>query len=156
MVKLNKRAAAIRSSIEDGKEYNLSDAVALIKKNAQAKFDETIEVVMCLNVDPKYQDQAVRDVVAMPKALGKEVKIAVFAKGEKAEQAEKAGADIVGSEELVDQVKSGKIDFNHCIATPDMMAVVGTLGKVLGPKGLMPNPKLGTVTMDVAKAIESA
>jgi large subunit ribosomal protein L1 len=154
--KLGKRAASIYKGLDLEKDYTLDEAVTLVKKNAKAKFDETVEVIMRLNVDPKYQDQSIRDMVSMPKGLGKEVKVLVFAKGEKAEEAEKAGADIVGSEELVEEVKQGKVQFDRCIATPDMMALVGTLGKVLGPKGLMPNPKLGTVTPDVATAVKNA
>lgn len=136
--------------------YTLKEAIKLIKQNATAKFDETFEVSMNLNVDPRKADQGVRGVVQLPNGTGKNIRVAVFAKDKKAEEAREAGADIVGAEDLVDQVNKGVIDFDRCIATPDMMATVGRLGKVLGPKGLMPNPKLGTVTFDVKQAVDAA
>jgi large subunit ribosomal protein L1 len=135
--------------------YALSEAVKIIKENANTKFDETIEIALNLGVDPKHADQMVRGVVSLPHGTGKSLRVAVFAKGDKVKEAEDAGADLVGSDELADQIKKGEINFDRVIATPDMMAVVGQLGKVLGPKGLMPNPKLGTVTMDVAAAVKA-
>jgi large subunit ribosomal protein L1 len=156
MAKKGKRFAKAHDNIERGTLYDLSDAVEIIKKNASAKFDETIEIALNLGVDPKHADQMVRGVVSLPHGTGKTLRVAVFAKGDKVKEAEDAGADIVGSDELAAKIKKGEIDFDRCIATPDMMAVVGQLGKVLGPKGLMPNPKLGTVTMDVAKAVKDA
>jgi large subunit ribosomal protein L1 len=152
---VSKRIKAISEKINSEKEYALDEALALVKENANTKFDETIEVVYNLNVDPKYQDQIVREMVAMPEGLGKPIRVAVIAKSDKHEAATKAGADLVGAEELVQAIKGGKIDFDVCVATPDMMSQVGQLGKVLGPKGLMPNPKLGTVTTDVGKAVEN-
>lgn len=152
---MSKRIKAISEKINSEKEYALDEALALVKENANTKFDETIEVVYNLNVDPKYQDQIVREMVAMPEGLGKPIRVAVIAKSDKHEAATKAGADLVGAEELVQAIKGGKIDFDVCVATPDMMSQVGQLGKVLGPKGLMPNPKLGTVTTDVGKAVEN-
>ncbi|MES2097742.1 MAG: 50S ribosomal protein L1 [Pseudomonadota bacterium] len=136
--------------------YNVDDAIALAKKNATSKFDETIEIAMNLGVDPRHADQMVRGVVTLPKGTGKTVRVGVFAKGAKADEAREAGADVVGAEDLMEIVQGGKIDFDRCIATPDMMGVVGRLGKILGPKGMMPNPKLGTVTMDVAGAVKAA
>ena len=136
--------------------YNIDDAIALAKKNATSKFDETIEIAMNLGVDPRHADQMVRGVVTLPKGTGKTVRVGVFAKGAKAEEAKKAGADVVGAEDLFEIVSKGTIDFDRCIATPDMMGVVGRLGKILGPKGMMPNPKLGTVTMNVAEAVKAA
>ena len=136
--------------------YNVDDAIALAKKNATSKFDETIEIAMNLGVDPRHADQMVRGVVTLPKGTGKTVRVGVFAKGAKADEAREAGADVVGAEDLMEIVQGGKIDFDRCIATPDMMGVVGGLGKILGPKGMMPNPKLGTVTMDVAGAVKAA
>ena len=136
--------------------YGLDEAVKLLKENAKAKFDETIELSMNLGIDPRHSDQMVRGVVSLPKGTGKAVRVAVFAKGDKADEAQSAGADIVGADELAEKVEKGEIDFERVIATPDMMPVVGKLGKVLGPKGLMPNPKLGTVTPDVAKAVQDA
>ena len=135
--------------------YSAADAVRMIKERATAKFDETIELSMNLGVDPRHADQMVRGVVALPKGTGKSVRVAVFAKGGKADEATAAGADLVGAEDLAERVQKGDIDFDRCIATPDMMSVVGKLGKILGPRGLMPNPKLGTVTQDVAAAIEA-
>lgn len=155
MAREGKRITAARKTVDVNKSYSLKDAVALLKKNATAKFDETVEVVFNLGVDPKHADQQVRGTVTMPNGLGKSVRVAVFAKGPKAEEAKKAGADVVGAEDLADQVSKGTIDFDRCIATPDMMGLMGRLGKVLGPRGLMPNPKLGTVTNDVAAAVKA-
>ncbi len=155
MAKLSKRQKAL-TEIDRNRFYSADEAIALVKKNATAKFDETIEVAMNLGVDPRHADQMVRGVVSLPKGSGKDVRVAVFAKGDKADEARKAGADVVGAEDLMETVQGGTIDFDRVIATPDMMGVVGRLGKVLGPKGLMPNPKLGTVTMDVAKAVNDA
>lgn len=151
-----KRIKAARASIDAAKLYTLNEAVALLKSTAKVKFDESVDVAMNLGVDPKQSDQQVRGVVAMPHGLGKVVRVAVFAKGDKAEAAKKAGADIVGADDLADMVQKGEMNFDVCIATPDMMAVVGKVGKILGPRGLMPNPKLGTVTPDVEKAIKAA
>jgi len=151
--KNTKRKKAIRDAIDPETEYQLGAAVKMIKDAATAKFDETIEVAMNLNVDPRHADQMVRGVVQLPNGTGKSVRIAVFAKDAKADEARAAGADVVGGEDLAEKIQQGEINFDRCIATPDMMAVVGRLGKVLGPRGLMPNPKLGTVTQDVAAAI---
>ena len=151
--KNTKRMKAIRDAIDPETEYQLGAAVKMIKDAATAKFDETIEVAMNLNVDLRHADQMVRGVVQLPNGTGKSVRIAVFAKDAKADEARAAGADVVGGEDLAEKIQQGEIDFDRCIATPDMMAVVGRLGKVLGPRGLMPNPKLGTVTQDVAAAI---
>ncbi len=153
MSKSTKRMKACYDGVDKEKRYSLTDAVALLKARSSVKFDETFEVAMNLNVDPRHADQMVRGVVNLPHGTGKSVRVAVFAKGPKAEEARKAGAEIVGADDLAEKIQKGEIDFDRCIATPDMMAVVGRLGKVLGPKGLMPNPKLGTVTMDVAKAV---
>jgi len=151
-----KRVNAIREAVK-GKSYlPLPEAVALVKSNATAKFDETIELAMNLGVDPRHADQQVRGSVNLPNGTGKTLRVAVFAKGPKADEAKKAGADIVGAEDLMQEIQGGKMDFDRCIATPDMMAIVGRLGKVLGPRGLMPNPKVGTVTMDVAQAVQDA
>src|SRR6185503_667523 len=136
--------------------YPVDEAISLVKKNATAKFDETVEVAMNLGVDPRHADQMVRGVVSLPKGTGKEVRVAVFAKGDKADEAKAAGADIVGAEDLMQQVQDGNTNFDRVIATPDMMGIVGRLGKVLGPKGLMPNPKLGTVTPNVGEAVKAA
>jgi large subunit ribosomal protein L1 len=155
MAKLTKKAKAL-AGIDRQKLHSVEEAIALVKANASAKFDETIEVAMNLGVDPRHADQMVRGVVNLPKGTGKTMRVAVFAKGPKAEEAKKAGADVVGAEDLMEEMQGGKLDYDRVIATPDMMGVVGRLGKVLGPKGLMPNPKLGTVTMDVAKAVEDA
>jgi len=152
----SKRLNKIYKEIDAEKHYDVSDAIKLVKSNANAKFDESIDIAFNLNVDPKYQDQFIREVVQMPEGLGKEVKIAVISKSDKHEEAKKAGADFVGDDELIAEIKSGKNDFDVCIATPDSMAKVGQLGRVLGPKGLMPNPKLGTVTNDIVKAIQNA
>ena len=155
MAKLTKKRKA-QGAVDREKFYPVDEAISLIKANATAKFDETIEVAMNLGVDPRHADQMVRGVVNLPKGTGKSVRVAVFAKGAKADEASAAGADVVGAEDLMETIQSGKIDFDRVIATPDMMGVVGRLGKVLGPKGLMPNPKLGTVTMDVTKAVTDA
>jgi large subunit ribosomal protein L1 len=155
MAKLSKRQKAM-AEIDRNRFYGVDEAIGIVKGNATAKFDETIEVAMNLGVDPRHADQMVRGVVSLPKGTGKDVRVAVFAKGAKADEAKAAGADVVGAEDLMETVQGGTIDFDRVIATPDMMGVVGRLGKVLGPKGLMPNPKLGTVTMDVAKAVADA
>ena len=155
MAKTGKRLQKAKENIDRTALYALSDAVKIIKENANTKFDETIDIAFNLGVDPKHADQMVRGVVSLPHGTGKSLRVAVFAKGDKVKEAEDAGADLVGSDELADQVKKGEINFDRVIATPDMMAVVGQLGKVLGPKGLMPNPKLGTVTMDVAAAVKA-
>jgi len=155
MTKHSKRQKA-QTEIDRNRFYPADEAISIVKANATAKFDETIEVAMNLGVDPRHADQMVRGVVSLPKGTGKDLRVAVFAKGDKAEEAKKAGADVVGAEDLMESIQGGQIDFDRVIATPDMMGVVGRLGKVLGPKGLMPNPKLGTVTMDVAKAVNDA
>lgn len=155
-MKTSKRMKAIYGTVDSVKRYNLDDAIKLVKGNAKAKFDETVEVAMRLNVDPRKSDQNVRGVVQLPAGTGKSVRVAVFAKGEKAAEAKKAGAEVVGEDDLVEAINAGKIDFDRCIATPDMMGTVGKVAKVLGPKGLMPNPKLGTVTLDVVEAIKAA
>jgi len=155
MTKQSKRQKA-QTQVDREKFYGVDEAIAVVKGNATAKFDETIEIALNLGVDPRHADQMVRGVVSLPKGTGKTVRVAVFAKGDKAEEAKKAGADVVGAEDLMETVQGGTIDFDRVIATPDMMGIVGRLGKVLGPKGLMPNPKLGTVTMDVAKAVTDA
>jgi large subunit ribosomal protein L1 len=151
-----KRIKKAREGVDSRKLYNLSEAVKMVKARASAKFDETVELALNLNVDPRHADQMVRGVVTLPNGTGKTVRVAVFAKGDKAEAAKKAGADIVGAEDLAEAVLKGEMNFDRVIATPDMMAVVGRLGKVLGPRGLMPNPKLGTVTPDVAAAVKAA
>lgn len=156
MAKLSKRAAAIAAKIDRNKLYPVAEALALVKETATAKFDESIDVAVQLGIDPKKSDQLVRGSVVLPAGTGKTVRVAVFAQGEKAEQAKAAGADIVGMEDLADQVKAGNINFDIVIASPDTMRVVGTLGTVLGPRGLMPNPKVGTVTPDVATAVKNA
>ncbi|GAB4147480.1 MAG: 50S ribosomal protein L1 [Sphingomonadales bacterium] len=156
MVKLAKRMKNALQGIDREKLYSVDDAVKLVKANATAKFDETIELAVKLNIDPRHADQMVRGVVSLPKGTGKTVRVAVFAKGDLAEKAKAAGADVVGAEDLAERVQGGEIDFDRVIATPDMMALVGRLGKVLGPKGLMPNPKLGTVTPNVAQAVKDA
>ena len=155
MAKLPKRVAASRDGIDRKKTYPLTEALGLIKERATAKFDETIEVAINLGVDPRHADQMVRGVVQLPHGTGKTVRVAVFARGIKADEATAAGADIVGAEELVEAIQKGEINFDRCIATPDMMPLVGRLGKVLGPRGLMPNPKVGTVTQDVAAAVKA-
>ena len=155
MAKLTKRQKAL-AGVDREKFYGVDEALSLVKANATAKFDETVEVALNLGVDPRHADQMVRGVVNLPKGTGKSVRVAVFAKGAKADEAKAAGADVVGAEDLMETIQGGTIDFDRVIATPDMMGVVGRLGKVLGPKGLMPNPKLGTVTMDVTKAVTDA
>jgi large subunit ribosomal protein L1 len=156
MVKIAKRTAAAREGIDRKKLYALDEAVKMVKARASAKFDETVEVAMNLGVDPRHADQMVRGVVNLPNGTGKTVRVAVFARNEKADEARAAGADIVGAEDLVEQVQGGTINFDRVIATPDMMPLVGRLGKILGPRNLMPNPKVGTVTMDVAGAVKGA
>ena len=156
MAKLSKRVAKSREGIDPNKSYALSDAVKLLKERASVKFDETIEVAMNLGVDPRHADQMVRGVVNLPNGTGRTVRVAVFARGAKAEEATAAGADLVGAEDLVEVVQKGEINFDRCIATPDMMPLVGRLGKVLGPRGMMPNPKVGTVTTDVAGAVKAS
>jgi large subunit ribosomal protein L1 len=155
MAKLSKRQKAL-TEIDRNRFYPVEEAIGIVKTNATAKFDETVEVALNLGVDPRHADQMVRGVVNLPKGTGKSVRVAVFAKGDKAEEAKKAGADVVGADDLMETIQGGQIDFDRVIATPDMMGIVGRLGKVLGPKGLMPNPKLGTVTMDVTKAVTDA
>ena len=154
MAKLTKKQKA--NAISPETLHGVDQAIALAKQNATAKFDETIEVALNLGVDPRHADQMVRGVVTLPKGTGKTVRVAVFARGAKADEATAAGADVVGAEDLMEIIQGGTIDFDRCIATPDMMGIVGRLGKVLGPKGLMPNPKLGTVTMNVAQAVKDA
>ncbi len=156
MAKLGKRIKAAREAFAGKENLSVEEAVALVKANATAKFDETVEIAMNLGVDPRHADQMVRGVVGLPNGTGKTVRVAVFARDAKAEEAKKAGADIVGAEDLMETVQSGKIEFDRCIATPDMMPIVGRLGKVLGPRNLMPNPKVGTVTMDVEAAVKAA
>lgn len=156
MAKHGKRLRNAYEKVDRESHYDLGDAIGIIKGLDALKFDETVEVALNLGVDPRHADQMVRGMVSLPHGTGKDVRIAVFAKGDKAEAAKEAGADIVGAEDLMEQVQKGQIDFDRCIATPDMMAVVGRLGKILGPRGLMPNPKLGTVTMDVAAAVSAA
>lgn len=156
MAKAGKRIRAAREGIDSNKLYPLTEALGLVKGGGATKFDETVELAINLGVDPRHADQMVRGVCILPNGTGKTVKVAVFARGDKAEEAKAAGADIVGAEELVTEVQGGKIDFDRCIATPDMMPLVGRLGKVLGPRGLMPNPKVGTVTPDVAAAVNDA
>ncbi len=151
-----KRRAASLEGLDPTKHYTIEDAVKLVKSRAKAKFDETIEVAMNLGVDPKHADQMVRGVCQLPNGSGRSVRVAVFARGAKADEAKAAGADVVGAEDLVEQVSKGVINFDRCIATPDLMGLVGRLGKVLGPRGLMPNPRVGTVTMDVAGAVKGA
>ena len=156
MTKLGKRLKAGYAPIDRNSSYSVGDAVKLVKDAAKAKFDETVEVAMNLGVDPKHADQMVRGVVALPHGTGKTMRVAVFAKGDKAKEAQDAGADLVGAEDLAEKINGGEMNFDRVIATPDMMGVVGRLGKVLGPRGLMPNPKLGTVTMDVKNAVKNA
>jgi large subunit ribosomal protein L1 len=156
MATIGKRLKAARQGVDRLKLYPVNEAVKLVKERAKAKFDETIEIAMNLGVDPRHADQMVRGVCNLPNGTGRTVRVAVFAKGAKADEAKKAGADVVGAEDLVQEVQGGTINFDRCIATPDMMPLVGRLGKVLGPRGLMPNPKVGTVTMDVAAAVEAA
>lgn len=155
-MKKGKRISAAAANIDRVKAYELNDAVKILKDNAKVKFDETIEVSMNLGVDPRHADQMVRGVVNLPHGTGKAIRVGVFATGAKASEAEEAGADVVGADDLAEKIQNGDIDFDRCIATPDMMPVVGKLGKVLGPRGMMPNPKLGTVTQDVAAAVKAA
>ncbi|SFM75425.1 50S ribosomal protein L1 [Shimia aestuarii] len=156
MAKVGKRTAAAREAFAGKENLTVEEAVALVKGAASAKFDETVEISVQLGVDPRHADQMVRGVVGLPNGTGKTVRVAVFARGPKAEEAQAAGADIVGAEDLMETIQGGTIEFDRCIATPDMMPVVGRLGKVLGPRNLMPNPKVGTVTMDVAQAVQNA
>ena len=156
MAKYGKRTTAAREQFAGKNNVTVEEAVALVKNNAKAKFDETVEIALNLGVDPRHADQMVRGVIALPNGTGKNMRVAVFARDAKAEEAKAAGADIIGAEDLMEIVQSGKIDFDRCIATPDMMPIVGRLGKVLGPRNLMPNPKVGTVTMDIKAAVEAA
>src|SRR6188508_1238003 len=156
MAQTAKRTAAVREGVDRTKLYPLEEAVKMVKERAKAKFDETIEVAMNLGVDPRHADQMVRGIVNLPNGSGRSVRVAVFARGAKADEARAAGADVVGAEDLVEKVQGGNIDFDRCIATPDLMPLVGRLGKVLGPRGMMPNPKIGTVTMDVKSAVAGA
>ncbi len=156
MAKVGKRLKAVREGVDREKFYPLPEAVKVVKSRAKAKFDETVEVAMNLGVDPKHADQMVRGVCALPNGSGRTLRVAVFARGPKAEEAKAAGADVIGAEDLVEQVQGGTINFDRCIATPDLMGLVGRLGKVLGPRGLMPNPRVGTVTMDVTAAVKAA
>jgi large subunit ribosomal protein L1 len=152
----DKRLTAARKKVDRSKSYPLADALKLVKENASAKFDETVELSMNLGIDPRHADQMVRGLIGLPHGTGKTLRIGVFARGAKAEEATTAGADVVGAEDLAEKVQAGEINFDRCIATPDMMALVGRLGKILGPRGLMPNPRLGTVTMDVKGAVAAA
>src|SRR5262245_45099270 len=156
MSKIGKRMKAARTGVDPEKAYAVTEAVNVVKSRAKAKFDETVEIAMNLGIDPKHADQMVRGVCNLPNGSGRTLRVAVFARGAKAEEAKSAGADVVGAEDLVEQVQGGNINFDRCIATPDMMGLVGRLGKVLGPRGLMPNPRVGTVTMDVASAVRGA
>jgi large subunit ribosomal protein L1 len=156
MTKLSKKAKSQAQSVDREKLYGVDEAIAIVKANATSKFDETVELALNLGVDPRHADQMVRGVVTLPKGTGKSVRVGVFARGAKADEAREAGADVVGAEDLLEIVQGGTIDFDRCIATPDMMGLVGRLGKVLGPKGMMPNPKLGTVTMNVGEAVRAA
>ena len=156
MAQHGKRTTKAREGIDREKLYSIDDAVKMIKDRAKAKFDETIEIAMNLGVDPRHADQMVRGVVMLPNGTGRSVRVGVFARGAKADEARAAGADVVGAEDLVEKVQGGSIDFDRCIATPDLMPLVGRLGKVLGPRGMMPNPKVGTVTMDVTGAVKGA
>ena len=156
MAKLSKRQKKIAESVDTTRLYGVDEAIEVVKANATTKFDETVEIALNLGVDPRHADQMVRGVVTLPAGTGKDVRVAVFARGAKADEATAAGADVVGAEDLMETIQGGTIDFDRVIATPDMMGVVGRLGQVLGPKGLMPNPKLGTETMDVTKAVKDA
>ena len=156
MAKQSKKSKALAASLDTTKLYGVDEAITVAKQHATAKFDETIEIALNLGVDPRHADQMVRGVVTLPAGTGKDVRVAVFARAGKADEARAAGADVVGAEDLMESIQGGTIDFDRVIATPDMMGIVGRLGKVLGPKGLMPNPKLGTVTMDVTKAVTDA
>lgn len=155
MAGAGKRMRGARENVDRHQSYAIADAVRLVKENAKAKFDESIEISMNLGVDPRHADQMVRGVCQLPNGTGKSVRIAVFARGDKATEAQEAGADVVGAEDLAEKIQKGEIDFDKCIATPDMMPVVGRLGKILGPRGLMPNPKVGTVTQDISDAVSS-
>ncbi len=155
MGKVGKRLKGAYEAIDREAFYDVAEAVKMVKEQAQAKFDETVEISVNLGIDPRHADQMVRGVVTLPNGTGKSVRVAVFAKGDKAKEAADAGADVVGAEDLAEKVKKGEIDFDRCIATPDMMGVVGRLGKILGPRGLMPNPKLGTVTAEIAKTVQA-
>ncbi len=155
MGKVGKRLKGAYEAIDREAVYDVAEAVKIVKEQAQAKFDETVEISVNLGIDPRHADQMVRGVVTLPNGTGKSVRVAVFAKGDKAQEAADAGADVVGAEDLAEKVKKGEIDFDRCIATPDMMGVVGRLGKILGPRGLMPNPKLGTVTAEIAKTVQA-
>ncbi|GAJ29503.1 50S ribosomal protein L1 [Acidomonas methanolica] len=152
----NKRMIAARAAVDHAKSYSLAEAVALVKTNAKAKFDETVELSLNLGIDPRHADQMVRGLISLPNGTGKTLRVGVFARGPKAEEAKAAGAEVVGAEDLAEQIQNGTIEFDRCIATPDMMGLVGRLGKILGPRGLMPNPRLGTVTMDVKGAVLAA
>ncbi|SEN35871.1 50S ribosomal protein L1 [Palleronia pelagia] len=156
MAKISKKRQAQKEAFAGKENLSVDEAVKLVKAHATAKFDETIEIAMNLGVDPRHADQMVRGTVTLPAGTGKDVRVAVFARGPKAEEAQAAGADVVGAEDLMEQVQNGQINFDRCIATPDMMPIVGRLGKILGPRNLMPNPKVGTVTMDVKEAVEAA
>ncbi len=155
-MKIGKRLKAAYAAFDGSKSYALPEAIRLVKQNARAKFDETVEMSMNLGIDPRHADQMVRGLISLPNGTGKTVRVGVFARGPKAEEATAAGADVVGAEDLAEKVQAGEINFDRCIATPDMMGVVGRLGKILGPRGLMPNPRLGTVTMDVRGAVTAA
>ncbi|VAV88938.1 LSU ribosomal protein L1p (L10Ae) [hydrothermal vent metagenome] len=155
MARMSKRYKEVRDGLDFNAEYSLEDALKEVKSRARAKFDETVEISMNLGVDPRHADQMVRGVITLPNGTGKTVRVAVFARGDKAEEAKKAGAELVGAEDLMEAIQKGEMNFDRCIATPDMMAIVGRLGKILGPRGLMPNPKLGTVTPNVAAAVEA-
>ncbi len=156
MARIGKRLSASYQSFDHTRAYPLPEAIRLVKGNAKAKFDETVELAMNLGIDPRHADQMVRGMVSLPHGTGRTVRIAVFARGAKAEEAQAAGADIVGAEDLAEKVQAGEINFDRCLATPDLMALVGRLGKILGPRGLMPNPRLGTVTMDIGGAVAAA
>jgi large subunit ribosomal protein L1 len=151
-----KRLRAAQSTLETGRLYPLAEAIRLVKANAKAKFDETVELAMNLGIDPRHADQMVRGMVSLPHGTGRTIRVGVFARGPKAEEALAAGADVVGAEDLAEKIQAGEINFDRCIATPDLMALVGRLGKILGPRGLMPNPRLGTVTMDIKAAVTAA
>lgn len=155
-MKIGKRLKAAQEAVDRRRTYPLEEAIRLVRQNARAKFDETIEMSMNLGIDPRHADQMVRGLISLPNGTGKSVRVGVFARGPKAEEAQAAGADVVGAEDLAEKVQAGEINFDRCIATPDLMGVVGRLGKILGPRGLMPNPRLGTVTMDVRGAVQAA